>query len=235
MSDFDTVLERLLTDQAFVAAMASDPSTALAGYRLSTDEVDLLRSQISLGTGTDRQVETRTSKAGLLGLLSPLEELAGRLADDAGISHALGGFVAQHTHPAEHIGTTHPVVRQGFGAADPAATQTGAPQAGVTQGFGAAPATQGFGVAPPPDYHPHVDVNGDGHWDQYTVERRADGGIDIYADMNHDGRPDFIGHDDNADGIIDRADYDHDFDGRFETHMRDVNGDGWLDTRRVDP
>ena len=38
-----------------------------------------------------------------------------------------------------------------------------------------------------------------------------------------------------GDGIIDSADYDEDHDGRLETHMTDVNGDGWLDTRTVDP
>jgi hypothetical protein len=78
-------------------------------------------------------------------------------------------------------------------------------------------------------------VDGDGAWDQYTVRARSDGGIDVVADMDHDGRPDFIGHDDNADGIIDRADYDRDHDGVFETHMTDTNGDGWMDRTTVDP
>ena len=34
MSDFDDVLERLLTEPAFAAALADDPDLALAGYRL---------------------------------------------------------------------------------------------------------------------------------------------------------------------------------------------------------
>ena len=61
MSDFDTVLERLLTDPAFPATLAADPATALAGYRLSAEEVGLLRSQVSADAGGDRTVETRTS------------------------------------------------------------------------------------------------------------------------------------------------------------------------------
>ena len=64
MTDFDTVLERLLTEPAFPAALAADPAGALAGYRLSPDEVELLRSQVSFGDAGDRAVETRTSKAG---------------------------------------------------------------------------------------------------------------------------------------------------------------------------
>ena len=87
----------------------------------------------------------------------------------------------------------------------------------------------------PPGYHPHIDVNGDGHWDAYTVHGRAGGGVDVYADMNHDGRVDFVGHDYNADGRIDAADYDKDHDGVFENHQFDTNGDGWLDRSVTDP
>src|SRR2546430_11625794 len=69
MSDFDTVLERLVTDPGFAARLSADPTGALAGYRLSADEVDLLRSQVSTGDGGGRTVETRTSKASMMGLL----------------------------------------------------------------------------------------------------------------------------------------------------------------------
>ena len=98
------------------------------------------------------------------------------------------------------------------------------------------PGQSGFAAAPaaPTDYHPHVDVDGDGQWDRYTARGRADGGVDVTADMDHDGRVDFVGHDDNRDGLVDRADYDKNHDGRLETHMSDGDGDGWMDRTAVD-
>src|SRR5437764_561356 len=53
MSDFDTVLERLVTDPGFARALAADPDAALAGYRLDADEVALLRSQVSADGSVD--------------------------------------------------------------------------------------------------------------------------------------------------------------------------------------
>ena len=103
---------------------------------------------------------------------------------------------------------------------------------------GAEGANMGFGQADlpaPADYHTRVDVNGDGHWDKHTYVGRADGGVDILADMNHDGRADFIGHDYDRDGLVDAADYDKNRDGVFETHMFDDNGDGWMDRRIISP
>ena len=75
MSDFDAVLERLVTDPAFTSALSADPAAALAGYELSADEIELLRSQVSADAGGDRTVEVRTSKASMMGLLSPLSGL----------------------------------------------------------------------------------------------------------------------------------------------------------------
>src|SRR6266508_4312693 len=77
MSDFDTVLERLLADPGFRSALAADPARALAGYQLSADEVELLHAQLDTGGGGNRQVEQRTSKASLFGLLTPLAGGAG--------------------------------------------------------------------------------------------------------------------------------------------------------------
>ena len=37
MSDFDTVLERLVTDPSFKSALAADPTGTLAGYQLSEE------------------------------------------------------------------------------------------------------------------------------------------------------------------------------------------------------
>jgi hypothetical protein len=313
MSDFDTVLERLVVDPAFRAALGADPAGVLAGYRLSPDEIELLHAQVDTGSGGNRQVEQRTSKASLFGLLSPLAGAVGLAGDDLGTgdigkavgfgSHAgSGGFGPAGHGVGEAVGGVPggagdagfgaesaglgPAAGAGFGAESaglgPAAgAGFGAESAGLGPaaggGFGIAGAPGGAGLAdsdpgglagqigrpidqpdggllghhlagvqpggqsgvsaapPPPDYHPHIDVDGDGHWDRYTVQRRADGGVDVLADMNRDGRADFVGHDVDRDGLIDAADYDEDRDGRFETHMRDVTGDGWLDTRTVDP
>jgi hypothetical protein len=368
MSDFDTVLERLMVDPAFRAALGADPGRTLAGYRLSSDEIELLHAQVETGSGGNREVEQRTSKASLFGLLSPLVGAVGLGGDDAGASdlgrgvrlsaagaggafgpagHGIGeavggaaeglggaaeglggaaeglggaaeglGGAAEGLGGAAEIGfgdagqvgfgeagqvgfadagtggfgeTTEVgfgsggagigqgvglgpgagtgagtvyVSAAGFGSGAGEAGLGGAGNAGAELGdlsgqigrpidqpgdggggmlghhlHGVQPTGQGgFGAAPPPpDYHPHIDVNGDGRWDQYTVQRRSDGGVDLIADMDRDGRADFVGHDYDRDGLVDAADYDKDRDGRFETHMRDVNGDGWLDTRSVDP
>jgi len=90
-------------------------------------------------------------------------------------------------------------------------------------------------MPPPTDYHTRVDVNGDGRWDRHTYVQRADGGVDIVADVNRDGRADFVGHDYDRDGVVDAADYDRNRDGRFETHMFDDDGDGWMDRKIVSP
>src|SRR5258705_536711 len=178
MSEFGDVLERLLVDPAFKAVLAADPAAALAGYRLSADELELLGSQLSTGDGDDRTVELRSSKSSMFGLLSPLEGLvAGGGGQPAGEA-----FVA-----------------------------TGQPGGGG-------------GDHVPVGSPPHVDADGDGHWDHYVSVRHADGSVDIYEDRNREGLVDFVGHDRNADGIIDSADYDEDFDGVADTHMTDTNG-----------
>ncbi|HET6211645.1 MAG TPA: hypothetical protein VFE14_02100 [Micromonosporaceae bacterium] len=123
----------------------------------------------------------------------------------------------------------------GFGAADSGGGTSGI---GDAMGAGADPASSAMPplAGPPPEhYHTRVDVNGDGQWDKHWYVQRDDGGVDILADMNHDGRADFVGHDYDRDGLVDAADYDKNRDGRFETHMFDDNGDGWLDRKIVSP
>lgn len=268
MSDFDAVLERLLADPQFKAALATDPTRALAGYQLTGDEVELLCSQVSLDDGGERRVEQRTSKASLFGLLSPLAGAAGLgraaehtsdlgagghggfgaaggAAQPAGLGgpadQAVGGPMGPQFGPGGEGGLGG-LAQTGWQDApivgdqvDPFAQPTGTGGiVGANIGDTLNDAVHG-GLGVPDNYHPHVDVDGDGHWDQYTVRARSGGGVDIVADMNHDGRADFVGHDTNSDGIVDSAEYDEDRDGRFETHMRDLNGDGWMDTRTVDP
>ncbi len=264
MGDFDTVLERLLVDEPFRAALAANPDAALAGYRLTADEVDLLRSQVSSGTGADRGVETRNTKSSLFGLLGsltgvmesatsgpsmvPPQPIGGGIGEFGAAGHGSLGLADGHGSLMAAGGQTTEAT---FGG--PSQTLGVADGGGGSQTFGSA-VGGAFGAAPgahgalmpsgdlmqpgdhvPVGYHPHIDADGDGKWDQYTAVQHADGSVDIYVDRNHDGRIDFIGHDRNHDGRVESADYDENFNGTFETHMRDVNGDGWLDTRTVDP
>ena len=106
---------------------------------------------------------------------------------------------------------------------------------GPAAGAGPGGSVLGDGDQLDPDYHHHIDADGDGKWDQYVAVRHGDGGVDVYEDRNHDGLVDFIGHDRNADGILESADYDENFDGVADTHMADTNGDGWMDTRGPEP
>jgi len=102
MSDFDAVLERLVTDPAFTSALSADPAAALAGYELSADEIELLRSQVSADAGGDRTVEVRTSKASMMGLLSPLSGLGFGGGDPQMLGRALphSGFESTNSRSA---------------------------------------------------------------------------------------------------------------------------------------
>jgi hypothetical protein len=117
-----------------------------------------------------------------------------------------------------------------MGDAQPAQT-FGAATAG--ESFGTVTNTGTIGAAPAgpglDNYSTRVDIDGDGSWDAHTVHARADGGVDIHADMNNDGVVDFIGHDDNRDGLVDSADYDTNHDGVMDVRMYDDNRDGWMD------
>ena len=159
MSDFDMVLERLLADPAFAGALAADPAAALAGYRLSPDEAELLRSQVSTGAGGDRAVETRTSKASMMGLLGPLSGL--------GLGHEHGQVVGRDLGAHGHAG---------FGANAHAGF---APQDGPGNPYDDNPYDTGAagGEARPADqvatdYHARIDADGDGWMDSRTQTGR---------------------------------------------------------------
>jgi hypothetical protein len=159
MSDFDAVLERLLNEPSFASALAADPETTLAGYRLAADEVDLLRSQVSTDPGGGpAAVETRTTRASTFGLFSSFADIGHTLSQppvaDAG---ALGAWSE-------------------FGTAAGIAVQHGAEAAGShgdAQGVGDAPwgtggsdAQQGWapashsGFGPAPDHEAGTDLDG---------------------------------------------------------------------------
>ena len=202
MSDFDTVLERLLGDPAFAAALAANPDEVLAAYHLDPDEIEVLRSQVSTGDGgAAAGVESRTTKSSTFGLFSGVSEMIAMSQHDQGGSTATTGMGsaprtrmgdAAHVNPLRHA----------------------APQE-VKGDVG--------------DYRNKVDVNADGRWDQATYRPREDGGVDILVDRDHDGRVDFIGRDYDRDWTVDDALIDRDTDGVFEKTMHDDTGDGILD------
>ena len=88
MSDLDAVLERLVTDPAFVQELSHNPTTALAGYELSEDDLSTLSTQVSFDRGAATLVEERVSKSSMFGLLSTM---AGGLSGLSGDTAGLGG------------------------------------------------------------------------------------------------------------------------------------------------
>ena len=220
MSDFDALLERLVADPAFQAALAADPATVLAGYDLDPDERELLSARVVADAGPDRTVEIRTSKSGLAGMLGPVAAAFGL----SGSAH--DAFGSAGDHQAFGRDTTH----EAFGASSGHAA-FGSATGTTGEAFGAAPVEQHpvdtFGPVAS-DYHTHVDVDGDGKWDAYTAYQRSDGGVDIVV-TDHHGRVEFVGHDYNRDGLVDDADFDTNNDGVLDTRMYDDTGDGWMD------
>jgi hypothetical protein len=250
MSDFDAALERLVSDPEFRDALAADPQRALAGYRLSPDELEVLTSQVDTGSGGgQRHVEQRTSKASLFGLLSPMSGASGFLSDDSGASFGAeprsGASFGADGQSGASFGA-EPDAGASFGAephsgasfgTDDYQPRHGTPSLGAAMGRAGDFMSDG-GVeelvydSSGQEYHTRVDADGDGRWDEFTTIDRGARGVDLAVDRNHDGRVDWIGHDVDRDGLIDEASVDHDHDGTLETRWVDQNGDGWLDARR---
>ena len=69
MSDLPTVLERL-ADPDFLDRVVRDPKEALAGYRLTRDDVSVLAARLSDEQEILGFVEQRVAKAGMFSLLS---------------------------------------------------------------------------------------------------------------------------------------------------------------------
>ncbi len=228
MSDFDTVLERLVTDPTFQARLTANPDAALAGYTLDSEERALLGVPVSAGEGADRTVELRTSKSGVVGMLGPVVSALGVAAASVGVGPASEGTATLGSAPlagSGHAGgAVPPLGDQSLGSAG-------------TQSLGGDNHAASMGTAPVPatDYHTRVDVDGDGHWDAYHAFERADGGVDIEVDLDRDGRVDFVGHDYDRDALVDDADFDEDHDGVLDTRMYDDTGDGWMDRRTPIP
>jgi hypothetical protein len=72
LAGIEDALERLHTDPAFKAQLATDPRSALAGYELTADDLSRLARAIS--NRGKSVVEQRTSKAGFFGLFAQITE-----------------------------------------------------------------------------------------------------------------------------------------------------------------
>ena len=254
MSDFDTVLERLLTDSAFAGELSRDPESALSEYSLDDSEKDLLRSQVASDShGVAAAVESRMTKSSTFGLFGSLGEwsefgtaagVGARQAAEAVSQGGAGGSdVTLHTGlgdaPGRDLDEVTAVSRMG----DRPSTGMGdAETMKLASHVEEAPAKEAPAkvqqaevqaeieeIKPPKGYHNRVDADGDGDWDKATYVGREDGGVDILVDLNRDGKTDFVGRDLDADWTVDEADIDRNRDGVFDKTMYDDNGDGWLD------
>jgi hypothetical protein len=70
MAGLDEVLERLVTDPSFRQRLREDPAAALQGYDLAEADLELLAHQLDEQAGAGHDVEQRTSKSTLFGMLS---------------------------------------------------------------------------------------------------------------------------------------------------------------------
>lgn len=77
MAGIDEILERLVADGDFRAALARDPAAALAGYDLTRADVELLASRLDDGDDAERVVEQRTSKSAMLSFLAAFADPGG--------------------------------------------------------------------------------------------------------------------------------------------------------------
>ncbi|MFB9363182.1 hypothetical protein [Actinoplanes nipponensis] len=140
MTDFDAVLERLLTDPSFQAQLAADPAGALAGYVLEAEEADLLRQQVAADAGAQSAlVEDRVTKSSTFGLFSSFG--IGDVAASAGRGLSGQGFGAAPADGPADLGEWAE-----FGSAAGTAARAAVEQP-ATEGFGSAPEAWGMGGA----------------------------------------------------------------------------------------
>ena len=257
MSDFDAVLERLLVDPAFKAALATDPAGALAGYRLSADELALLGSQLSTGDGENRTVETRSSKSSMFGLLGSLEGLAGVGAGGHPAGEGFGSQWQQGTdggHPGssplgglgERLGTAlnTPGAAEAGPAGLPGAGEAVLPQGGA--GEAAWPA--GGGPATGGGWATGGGLATGGGWSTGAGEAVMPGGageavlpggdhIPVgyhpHVDADGDGRWDHYVAVQHGDGSVDIYE-DRNHDGLVDFVGHDRNADGIIDSADYD-
>jgi hypothetical protein len=104
MSDYDAVLELLLTDPTFSRRLAADPERELAGYALTDDERRTLTAGISADAGRTSTVEPRMTKAGLVGVAGLVAELAGSIVEPPPGDATLVAFTQGAVHEPVVVG-----------------------------------------------------------------------------------------------------------------------------------
>lgn len=242
MSDFDAVLELLLTDPSFQARLAADPAGTLAGYDLDAAEADLLRQQVSNDPGAQTAiVEDRVTKSSTFGLFDSFG--IGGVADSVGSGMARQGFGSAPADSPGGLGEWSE-----FGSAAGTAAQA-AVEHPATEGFGSAPgvwgagggdvsARSGFGSAPELadsrdlDGLPAVSGFGDaprsGLGDRGDAQTGLGEAEQIAPPKGYHNRVDADG-----DGDLDKATYRGREDGGAEIRV-DLNRDGEADFVGVD-
>jgi hypothetical protein len=158
MTDFDEVLERLVNDPAFQAALRADPDQALRGYRLDPDERALLDAQVDSGAGADRTVESRISKSGIAGTIGPVVSAFGLVPTEspgASVSAAYGVAMEAPSHHVDVVMTAGPADMHAaatYGPADlhaAAAYGPAAPEVAAAYGPADSDAAAAYGPADP--------------------------------------------------------------------------------------
>jgi hypothetical protein len=248
MSDFDAVLELLLTDPSFQARLAADPVGTLAGYDLDAAEADLLRQQVSSDPGAQSAtVENRVTKSSTFGLFGSLG--IGGAGDAVGGAMARQGFgeapvdnsggLGMAAGSAARAAVEHSPT-EGFGSA-PEAWGTGGGDFSARTGFGSAPgawgtgggdfsARTGFGAAPEPagGHDPGVPPATSGLGDAPNTGLGNRGDAYLAPPKGYHNQVDADG-----DGHMDRATYRGRVGGGAEIRV-DLNHDGRADFIGVD-
>ncbi|MFI5842802.1 Os1348 family NHLP clan protein [Catenuloplanes sp. NPDC051500] len=197
MPNFDDALERLITDPSFAAALTADPGRALAGYTLSPDEAELLRSQVASGPGDGVQsaVEARTNQSSMFGLFH-LDGFGAAPSSVGGFGDAPAGFsLSGHT---TEVGSG-----SGFGDAPP-----------VPSGYETRVDADGDGT-----WDAHSVRGRVGGGVEILVDRDGDGRADFIGhDVDSDGIVDYADYDVDRDGTVDERLTDPDGDGWLNSH-----------------
>jgi hypothetical protein len=237
MSDFDAVLERLLTDPSFQARLAADPGGALAGYDLDADEADLLRQQVSSDAGAHTAVvEDRVTKSSTFGLFSSFGVGGGAGSGTAARegfgaapaispgSPGLGGW----SEFGSAAGTAAQAVAEGAGSASDAWGAGGADMS-ARSGLGSAP---GLGDGSDRDGLPAVSALGDAPRSGLGDAGEARSGL---GEREHPAPPKGYHNrvDADGDGSLDKATYRGRAGGGAEIRV-DLDGDGRADFVGVD-
>jgi hypothetical protein len=263
MSDFDEVLERLVGEPEFAAALAADPERALAGYRLSDDEVTLLHTQVGGEGAAQHAVEVRANQSSTFGMLSPLVGMfggggglpgIGEQVGSAGMGHAGGGAgggaAGQGLGPAGDSGLGQaPVDAYGSETYAGAAEPGGLASLGDRIGEGLLAADtgdSGLGAAPqqPPPQEGAAGI-GDAPEEPLAPLAPPEGyrtRVDVDGDGDWDrhiavGRADGgvdIYVDADRDGRVDFIGHDDDADRLVDSAEYDKDGDGFFEKRMHD-